>query len=895
MANQTVTTTLNYDSASIGGLLDGESISINGGSLTIDADTAYNQQAAAFGPITLSSTLGGSLLIDGTKVWEIPFTSSTGNVPTQNALGSNGVTGGTSGATGELTRVWASGSFDPATAGGAMPAAGFIKLRSKTGNFQAGETITLPGGATIVAASAGKRSVIQVIARTVGNTSVYLLVPRLASFSVTGDWYELGETDGTDNQTLTLPVREELGGIQIETAAGSGVYEWFANAGDIWNGHYTINEGLNATNGTLTRNTVSAFPYPAAERLRETTANGVHNVSFPLGAFNTSFPSGTYTFSAILKRETRQWVVVQFATNGSADRYGVLVDLDAGTLSAIPNVGTPTGTSSSITALGNGWYRVNVTINHTGAGQTGQCIIATSNSATPTYVTGLPSFAGSASEGVYIALSRLEMASFSFIPTDVRGKHCGVDPIAGTVQLALRGTNNSGFKPPSGCKIRIPNVFLSTTQPVDAAAPMLTSTNLRYYINAAGGAVPAVDKAVLNWFNTGMMKASNTCTTQYFSSYLIDNSCVGCGLIPQTANALWINSVFIAEINDSRFCRRHTSPFLLTSSSNVSIKRSRFDQIAAWPGISQRTPSAAAPTSMSLASANILLEDCEVINGVITFNATKVNIKNLKYADVMTGTTPASNSFAMSGQGSDIDIDGVSPLGGLAHVHPYQAIFGVLGFYRNLSIANIGTPASPWDVGSANAMGHILNCNVGSPTMLRRIYLNNLRSNPINWTITPNGVQLFDCWATGDAWTDVAAPNFIGRGNRFSVFKRGFSGAQGTHWNDAYDSPTTGRIQLFANEPTALSASQFTATFGVGSGYTGTGGIIISKITDDLVWTAPYKFYGHTAFGGGCSVAGTDTQNLIFEYKIDTGGGFGGSWTLLANTVRCSNPTSGQN
>jgi hypothetical protein len=298
---------------------------------------------------------------------------------------------------------------------------------------------------------------------------------------------------------------------------------------------------------------------------------------------------------------------------------------------------------------------------------------------------------------------------------------------------------------------------------------------------------------------------------------------------------------------------------------------------------------------MSLASANILIEDCEVINGAIIFNATKVNIKNLKYADVMTGTTPAINNFAISGQGADIDIDGVSPVGGLAYVHPYQAFFGVLGFYRNLSIANIGTPASPWDVGSANAMGNILNCGVGSPTMLRRIYLNNLRSNPINLTTTTNGIQLFDCWATGNEWTDVSAPNFIGRGNRFSVFKRGFSGAQGTHWNDAYDSPTTGRIQLFANEPTALSASQFSGTFGIGSGYTGTGGIIVSKITDDLVWTSPYKFYGHTAFGGGCSVAGTDTQNLIFEYKIDTGGGFGGSWTLLANTVRCSNPTSGQN
>jgi hypothetical protein len=97
-----------------------------------------------------------------------------------------------------------------------------------------------------------------------------------------------------------------------------------------------------------------------------------------------------------------------------------------------------------------------------------------------------------------------------------------------------------------------------------------------------------------------------------------------------------------------------------------------------------------------------------------------------------------------------------------------------------------------------------------------------------------------------------------------------------------------------ANEPTAASASQFSGTFGIGSGYTGSGSIVLSRLTDEAVWTSPYRFYGHTAFGGGGSCGGTDVQNLIWEYKIDTGGGFGASWTFLANTVRTSgNPADG--
>jgi hypothetical protein len=54
--------------------------------------------------------------------------------------------------------------------------------------------------------------------------------------------------------------------------------------------------------------------------------------------------------------------------------------------------------------------------------------------------------------------------------------------------------------------------------------------------------------------------------------------------------------------------------------------------------------------------------------------------------------------------------------------------------------------------------------------------------------------------------------------------------------------------------------------------------------------------YGHNALAGGCAVLGASCQNLIMEYKIDTGSGFGGSWDFLANTVRrFSGGTSGTN
>lgn len=230
MANQTLTTAANFDDAALLGLNNGESITINGGALTIDSDVRWNHNAAVIGNLTISATLGGSVLIDGTQVWELPFSSPSGTVPTQNALGSNTVTGASSGATGELLHVWNNSALDPVGAGASLPTSGYLKLRTKTGTFQTGETVTLSNGATVTLSSAGKRSWLHVV----GGETTTITVPRLGSLTITGDWYVLGETDGTDDQTLPWPVADYCPAIQVETAPGSGVYEWWLNAGDRW-------------------------------------------------------------------------------------------------------------------------------------------------------------------------------------------------------------------------------------------------------------------------------------------------------------------------------------------------------------------------------------------------------------------------------------------------------------------------------------------------------------------------------------------------------------------------------------------------------------------------------------------------------------------------------------
>lgn len=160
--------------------------------------------------------------------------ASSGLVPTLGTLGTNTVTGLTSGATGELMRVFTRDLYldtaDVVTQGAAMPDFGYIKLRSKTGTFIAGETISLPGGATIVAKDAGRRSWINVPAR---ETSI-LSLSKATDVSFKGDWYLLGVTDGKANQVFMFPLSDMCPAIYVETGPGTNQYEWWLNAGSRW-------------------------------------------------------------------------------------------------------------------------------------------------------------------------------------------------------------------------------------------------------------------------------------------------------------------------------------------------------------------------------------------------------------------------------------------------------------------------------------------------------------------------------------------------------------------------------------------------------------------------------------------------------------------------------------
>lgn len=233
MATITVDTFLDVGGARTAG----ETWAVNGCTLTIRTDTRWHANSpssmlGSIGTITPSSTLGGSVVIDGTKVRWIAFSGGSGNVPAINTAITQSAAPGV---TGTLLGVWASLDAAPSTVGTAMPSTGFLKFREVTGGvFDSAGAFT---GIGCSAASAEGPGWIEVVFDQGANLGCN---QRRPSVDAQGDWFDLGVTTGTPGQIIQLPTNGggagTIGvGVQIETAPGSGVYEWYgAVASSAW-------------------------------------------------------------------------------------------------------------------------------------------------------------------------------------------------------------------------------------------------------------------------------------------------------------------------------------------------------------------------------------------------------------------------------------------------------------------------------------------------------------------------------------------------------------------------------------------------------------------------------------------------------------------------------------
>lgn len=737
MANITVTAlNQNFDDAASLGLLDGEDITINGGSLVIDSDVKYAQNAAVIGAITISATLGGQVLIDGRNTWWIPFTGGSGNVPTLGTRGVQNCTGATSGATGEFLGVWTALGTLRVTPGSAMPSTGFIKFRSKVGTFQDAETIDLPGGAslTVNSSTGGQRGWIQVK----GEEATTITVPRLGLFQTRGDWFELGTTNGADDQTFQYPITDNCPAIQIETDPGSGVYEWYLNAGSRW---------------------------------------------------------GTATV---------------------------------------------------------------------------------------------------------------------YIPTDARGKFFGHDNTTGIITIARRTSNSCGFKPASGCKVRIPNVIVSNSTSANWDANTINATlATRWdFTTTAAGAID-IEHSIGAWYlsltsafsvsikNSAVLQSALVSNTA--GNTIFDNFAIGLNAASEFAPLTLSNLFTYTQMIDCRIARYASSAagqfaISMTDCANVETTRVQAEIFGSTTAVTRGNATAYAFFLTRVNDMTML--NCSALGGRIEASqCVRISSTGLRFADLIGGATTATNAqsaLSVSNACTNITFDGFTNFGDIANVHPYTGILIVANSYF-VELKNIGTTAAPYNCGSANACGLIASASVATDLTFRRIYTDNLRTSPFSFVNTVQGVTVVNVWGDGADSQAIAALNITPKGCRWTNSVTGQSSVYGRHWEDAFTSTTAGRILLAMNEPLAATEDQCEIVTGVAA-FTSGGQIAMPSVGDQVIWTMPYFCLGYTSLANiAPTVTGTGTANITFEYQIDTGSGFSAWKSLTAGNLsgETISPSSG--
>ena len=329
---------------------------MNGGILTIRTDTRYHANSPAgmtgsLGNLTISSTLGGGVLIDGRNIRELWFNSGTGTVP---AIGTIVTQGGVSG---YLLGVYLNISQAPSAVGSSMPTEGFMKFREVTGGSFAAGALTGIGASAIEPDRASWLEVVM-------DQATAITVPRLGFFRTRGTWYELKETtNGTANQLISMPNHGGQAGnprwpaVWIETAPGSNVYESYpallptdfitANLGTDARSKFICTQTSNGVisiggNGVIT----AGFLPPAGCRIRipnvigrnTTSANRTFNL--PPSATLATRPDFTTTSAGAIDIEyfTSDWYHLFASPNNVYVRHSAVFDIHSTSNEASPTI-----------------------------------------------------------------------------------------------------------------------------------------------------------------------------------------------------------------------------------------------------------------------------------------------------------------------------------------------------------------------------------------------------------------------------------------------------------------------------------------------------------------------------------------------------------------------------
>jgi len=504
--------------------------------------------------------------------------------------------------------------------------------------------------------------------------------------------------------------------------------------------------------------------------------------------------------------------------------------------------------------------------------------------------------------------------------TDARNKF--VEHLTwGQLRIGSNGTNNIGFVPPSGRKIRIPNIILMNTNTTITrsvnAVPHATVASRYDFGTGADSGYFDINHTIGCWYflvsTPYFWRIRNTATFDIMS---VTNSAekavfetVGIGIY-SNFDSVPFTAISCTGGLDIKNCTFGRGGVIGTTDYTVSL------QYCVGVTIENTLIYKSTRRTAAATGYNLYMIECIDINingltvlgnyGIYLVTVSDAIIKNIIYADeldIETSTANGAYILGMTTLCSNIEVDGISLFPGITNCHPHVGI-ATITRSKDIKIRNIGTPTNRFNCGSANQTGLGI-VDGGNNTRIReqRIYLTALRTTYTTAVATSSNRMMESIWCDYNNTANTAnlvAANFLMADTILKSCELGrlfvyaaFASCFGSIFYDLFVNNRTGRIGVNMNEPTPKYLPNVATTLNPNSGFTATGILSTGVLDDEVIWTWPHFIKGHSNLAGwhvqGASNTYANTtlaiDNHQFWYDIDVGNGFTNTWYELTTYV----------
>ena len=880
MATFTITAAQNIDALT--SKAGGDTYNINGGTLTIDQDSRFglNQgSTASLGNVTISATLGGTLEVDARNVILVRFENGSGLVPASNTVITADGGGSPNNGSGLLIGVSSSLSSAPVAAGGAMPATGYLKLKQWNGQaFPASAALSgLPVGTTVL--NAAYPAYFPGWISLIGDEAALMTGARLGLQRFRGTWITTLsgqttslETTGTNATTWQLPTWGEavyLPGVQVEVAAGVGLYEWYPNVGS--------QTALLANVGTESaRGKVCWISSTGVLRFGHDGTNSTGGYVPPSG-LKIRLPNIYMHSCTTAARGTTAVPNATLATRYEFAASGATIVMDTVSSSWYFNLNQAYSISMDRVAVND---TIVVGELATAAAWTQLCVGATQAQTNTALALSLNLAGGTISDSRFARYSLASSGNYVASFTDCDGwtlTNCDFRMLAATRGNATTGCiaatrlNNSTF---TTCKLiggrayltNCTNVTFNTPTYIDVPASTTPTGNPMYAVDTAGGGCSYIKLDGINFGNLTMVQPYSGLMQAGVGASNIKLRNIGSAGSPLSLGAdrqsgvTWSRSTTTATVTKvGHGLKANDSVYVIVSSDTAAITVA-LKTVASAPSADTFTF-----TCLNAGAASGTLSYFPAVSGYIFVCAASAAANNVKVQRVYCDHT-RTGPFSADNSSKNITYENVwahpvsapvtaelnAVVKGLLSTHPLTAqtnpVYGShwLDYYTT---AEETTPGSlNWTRSSTTAT--VTHTDHGLRTGDR--ILVTVSSDTAAIVLGVKSITV----TTKDAYT-------------FTCLNAG--GSSGTLTRVLEN----GRIALLANEASAQTTAQITKNAGTGN-FTAAGTLYMPTVNDEYTFTMAYYALGHNSFPIDEAVmAGGTLTNYDVTYQIDKNDGNG--------------------